>query len=77
MIRPRASETRGVHSAGLRMTALPAAIAGATFCASLAIGEFHGVMAPITPIGSWMLIVREGPRRVVSSSSKVSSAAAT
>ncbi|MNE76071.1 hypothetical protein D3C80_1722840 [compost metagenome] len=42
----------GVISAGLITTALPAARAGATFCASLAIGEFHGVMAATTPIGS-------------------------
>ncbi len=42
----------GVASAGLRITAFPAAIAGATFCISLAIGEFHGVIAATTPSGS-------------------------
>lgn len=45
------SAISGVASAGLSTTALPAASAGATFCISLAIGEFHGVMAAITPIG--------------------------
>lgn len=74
--RPRASETSGVHSAGLSTTALPAASAGATFCASLAIGEFHGVMAPTTPTGSCTLIVRYGPREGVSAPSRVSRAAA-
>ena len=42
----------GVASAGLRITAFPAAIAGATFYISLAIGEFHGVIAATTPSGS-------------------------
>ncbi|MNM99248.1 hypothetical protein D3C81_1118010 [compost metagenome] len=46
------SAISGVTSAGLTTTALPAASAGAIFCASLAIGEFHGVMAATTPIGS-------------------------
>ncbi len=48
----------GVTSAGFSTTALPAASAGASFCASLAIGEFHGVIAAITPSGSCTLIVR-------------------
>ena len=52
MSRASASDTSGVHSAGLRTTALPAASAGAIFCASLATGEFHGAIAPTTPIGS-------------------------
>jgi hypothetical protein len=47
-----------VTSAGLTTTALPAASAGAIFCASLAIGEFHGVMAATTPMGSCTLMVR-------------------
>lgn len=55
--RPRARATSGVHSAGLRTTALPAASAGASFWASLAMGEFHGVIAPTTPMGSWTFIV--------------------
>ncbi|SXB94693.1 Uncharacterised protein [Klebsiella pneumoniae] len=46
------SAMSGVASAGLRITAFPAAIAGATFCISLAIGEFHGVIAATTPNGS-------------------------
>jgi hypothetical protein len=74
--RPSASDTSGVHSAGLSTTALPAASAGAIFCASLAIGEFHGVIAPTTPTGSCTLIVKYGPRGGVRASSIVSSAAA-
>lgn len=56
--RPSASETSGVHSAGFSRTALPPARAGASFCASLATGEFQGLIAPMTPIGSKVLIVR-------------------
>lgn len=74
--RPSARATRGVHSAGLRRTALPAARAGASFWASLAIGEFQGVIAPTTPMGSWTLIVTYGPREGVRVSSAVSRAAA-
>ena len=57
-MRPSSSAASGVTSAGFTITALPAASAGASFCASLAIGEFHGVMAAMTPIGSCTLIVR-------------------
>ncbi len=46
------SAINGVTSAGLTTTALPAASAGAIFCASLAIGEFHGVIAATTPMAS-------------------------
>ncbi len=49
---------RGVISAGLNTMAQPAANAGAIFCASLAMGEFQGVMAPTTPSGSCTLMVR-------------------
>ena len=63
-------------SAGFTTTALPAASAGASFCASLAIGEFHGVIAATTPIGSCTLIVTKWPREGVIVSSSVSSAAA-
>ncbi len=56
-IRASSSAISGVTSAGLTTTALPAASAGASFCASLAMGEFHGVMAATTPIGSCTLIV--------------------
>lgn len=55
---------------------MPAASAGASFWASLAMGEFHGVIAPTTPMGSWTLIVTYGPRDGVIASSAVSSAAA-
>src|SRR6218665_3106926 len=43
-MRATASPVEGVTSDGLRMTALPAARAGAIFCASMGIGEFHGVV---------------------------------
>lgn len=39
----------GVTAEGLRITALPAASAGATFCASMVRGEFQGVIATTTP----------------------------
>jgi hypothetical protein len=71
-----AMATRGVHSAGLRTTALPAARAGAIFCASEAIGEFHGVIAATTPNGSRTLTVSQGPRRGVTASWRDSTAAA-
>lgn len=48
----------GVISAGLSTTAQPAASAGASFWASLAMGEFHGVIAPTTPSGSCRLMVK-------------------
>jgi hypothetical protein len=67
---------RGVISAGLITMAHPAASAGAIFCASLAIGEFQGVIAPTTPSGSCTLIVRKSPRAGVIASSQVSAAAA-
>ena len=50
--------------------------AGASFCASLAIGEFHGVIAATTPHGSQVLMVSDGPRCGVSSVSAVSHTAA-
>ncbi|MNV47279.1 hypothetical protein D3C71_1391410 [compost metagenome] len=48
-MRPSARAGEEVTSDGLRITALPAASAGATFCASIVSGEFHGVMATTTP----------------------------
>ena len=51
-MRPSSSATSGVTPAGFRITAQPAASAGASFCASDAIGEFHGVIAATTPMGS-------------------------
>src|SRR4051812_28437219 len=42
----------GVHCAGLNTTVLPNASAGAIFHAGIAIGKFHGVIRPTTPIGS-------------------------
>src|SRR2546421_11684766 len=42
----------GTRSAGLNTTQLPYASAGAIFQAGIAIGKFHGVIRPTTPIGS-------------------------
>lgn len=57
-IRPRSSAGEDVTSDGFSTTALPAAIAGASFCASMVSGEFHGVIAATTPIGSYTVIDR-------------------
>jgi hypothetical protein len=43
---------RGVCSAGLRITVLPAQRAGASFHAAIRMGKFQGMMAPTTPTGS-------------------------
>ena len=51
-ISPRAIAVSGVWLAGLRMTVLPHASAGATFHAASSSGKFHGTMAATTPIGS-------------------------
>ena len=52
MIRASSRQTSGLQEAGLSRMAFPAAKAGATFCASDAMGEFHGVMPAVTPSGS-------------------------
>ena len=41
----------GVSVAGLKTTVFPATSAGAIFHDGIAIGKFHGVMTPMTPIG--------------------------
>ena len=41
----------GVSSAGLKTTVLPQTSAGAIFQLGIAIGKFHGVIAPTTPTG--------------------------
>ena len=41
-----------VWGSGLRMTALPRARAGATTRIPSTVGEFHGVIAPMTPAGT-------------------------
>ncbi len=51
-ISPSAMAVSGVWLAGLRMTVLPHASAGATFHAASSSGKFHGTMAATTPIGS-------------------------
>jgi hypothetical protein len=50
-ISANASAVRGVVSAGLSTTVLPAASAGAIFQASISSGKFHGMTWPATPIG--------------------------
>src|SRR5262249_13656685 len=57
-MRPSSSATSGVGPAGFSSTALPAASAGASFCAPLRMGEFQGVIPATTPHGSQVLIVR-------------------
>ena len=46
------SRESGVFVAGFTTRAFPAAIAGATLCATRFIGKLNGVMAPMTPIGT-------------------------
>ena len=45
------SASAGVSSAGFRTTVFPQTSAGASFQAGIAIGKFHGVIAPTTPTG--------------------------
>ena len=47
------SSDHGVCSAGLMITQLPAASAGASFQVAIRIGKFHGMIWPTTPSGSW------------------------
>ncbi|KPX05675.1 hypothetical protein ALO75_200116 [Pseudomonas syringae pv. coryli] len=49
---PTISELSGVSSDGLRMTALPAAIAGAICQPQVKIGAFQGVICNTVPSGS-------------------------
>src|SRR5438105_3322869 len=46
-----ASAENGVCEAGFDTTVHPAASAGPTFRVIIAIGKFHGVMQPTTPMG--------------------------
>ena len=48
----RPSMEADANSEGLTTTVLPAAKAGASFHTVSSRGEFHGVIAPTTPIGS-------------------------
>ena len=66
----------GVSSEGFRITALPAARAGAAFCASFMMGEFHGVMQATTPKGSASAMEKYSPRGEVTSFCQVSHTAA-
>ncbi|KAH9518266.1 hypothetical protein DERF_008857 [Dermatophagoides farinae] len=54
-----------VCSAGLTMTVLPAAKAGAAVFANINVGLFHGIMIAQTPNGIRMVIViRSSPQAV-------------
>ena len=48
----------GVCDAGLATTVQPAASAGPTLRVIIAIGKFHGVMQPTTPMGSLVTTIR-------------------
>ena len=50
--RPRAMADSGVCDAGLSTTGHPAAIAGASLCATRFSGKLNGLIAPTTPIGT-------------------------
>ena len=62
------SASSGVSSAGFRTTVFPQTSAGASFQAGIAIGKFHGVIAPTTPTGypngHLELVAELGRRRV-------------
>ena len=49
---PSRSAVNGVCSAGLRMTVLPAVIAGTILKQAMSSGKFHGTMPATTPIAS-------------------------
>jgi hypothetical protein len=57
-MRPSANDTPEVTSEGFSTTALPAPSAGASFCAPKVSGEFHGVIAAMTPKGSYTVMDR-------------------
>ncbi len=50
-MRASVSAERGVWLAGFNTTGHPAAIAGASLCATRLSGKLNGLIAPITPIG--------------------------
>ncbi len=52
MISVSFNRLRGVKVAGLMITVLPAASAGASFQIAIRKGKFHGMIWPQTPIGS-------------------------
>mmetsp|Transcript_21084 Transcript_21084/g.65352 ORF Transcript_21084/g.65352 Transcript_21084/m.65352 type:complete len:351 (-) Transcript_21084:421-1473(-) len=56
-----ARQHSGVSSDGLMTTVQPTASAGAHFRVIIAMGKFHGVMAPTTPTGCLRLTMRRPP----------------
>ena len=53
-----AKADKGVALAGLTTTEQPAAIAGAIFRVSIALGKFHGVIQATTPTGCLITMTR-------------------
>ena len=51
----------GVCSAGLSITTLPQARAGASFTAAMLRGKFQAVIAPTIPTGSRLVYTKYGP----------------
>ena len=62
---PSRMVVRGVHSAGLTRTALPAASAGANPHDAMVIGKFHGVIRMHGPTGCLVTMMRLPPSPVV------------
>jgi hypothetical protein len=58
------SAVSGVRSAGLAITGLPAASAGAIPQPRIGIGKFHGTMTPTTPTGSLNVTSRPPGTRI-------------
>src|SRR5690606_21942909 len=56
-----ASEASGVDAAGLRIDVQPAAMAGATLRAPIAMGKFHGVISRQGPTGRLPTTIRPLP----------------
>ena len=54
-ISAKTSPDSGATSDGFSTIVQPASSAGATLSAIWFIGQFHGVMRPTTPIGSWKI----------------------
>lgn len=56
---PRAREAKGVFSDGLRMKTFPVARAGAALRPTVPRGPFQGTIPQVTPIGSFLTILRK------------------
>ena len=58
---PKKRAVIGVNSAGFKITVHPAARAGVNFNMAKIRGEFQGMIAPTTPIGSRRVYVIDSP----------------